>query len=144
MPGLPKEPEWSRSLPDEPTTPAPAHQLVADRDHWYFRFFMTLCSRELWYDNKGYGLADPGSNTVVIVSTDGIEAYSATHDREACERLYERLLLIYQKWVGLGCPSPTDFTLRLSPKMRFEISSTDPAREWTIERPYFLETIRLP
>ena len=140
---LPEEPEWSRPFPDHLAISEPCHHPASVHNHWCFHFYLTLCSRELWDDNRGYGLADPASHTVVIFTSEGVEAYSATRDADACERLYERLLSLHRKWANLGYPAPTDYTLTFSPKTRFDASSTDPTLEWYIERPCFLETIRL-
>lgn len=139
--GLPEEPEWCRPCPEPLTLPGSPS---SESNHWPFHFFLALCSRELWYDNRGYGLADPGSNSIIIIAQEGVHAFSATHDADACERLYERLLSIHQKWVDLGCPSPSDFAISLSPKDRFDASSANPARQWMFERPCFVETISLP
>lgn len=140
---LPEEPEWSRPFPDHLAVSEPCHHPASVHNHWCFHFYLTLCSRELWNDNRGYGLADPASHTVVIFTSEGVEAYSATRDADACERLYERLLSLHQRWADLGYPAPTDYTLMFSPKSRLHASSTDPTREWYIERPCFVETIRL-
>ena len=141
--GLPKDPAWRRPLPDHLSVVEPRQHPITMRNHWYFHFYLALCSRELWYNNRGYGLADPASSTVVVVTSEGVEAYSATQDAEACERLYERLLSIHQKWAALGCPSLSDYTLSFSPKNQFNVPSTDLMYEWNIERPYFLEMVRL-
>jgi len=142
--GLPEEPEWCRPFPEHLTVPERFHHPAKAHNHWCFHFYLTLCSRELWNDNRGYGLADPASHTVVIFTSEGVKAYSATRDTDACERLYERLLSLHQKWANLGYPAPTDYTLMFSPKNRFDASSTDPTHEWYIERPCFVEAIRLP
>ena len=112
-------------------------------NHWGFRFYLALCSRELWYDNTGYGLADPGSKTIVKFTKHGVEGISVGQDVAALERLYERLLALHRTWVDLNCPSPSDYALRFSPKNQLDDSLFNPAREWHIERPCFLETIRL-
>jgi protein-L-isoaspartate(D-aspartate) O-methyltransferase len=142
--GLAAEPLWVRPLPDHLEMSNPFHHPDAENNHWCFRFFLALCSRELWNDNRGYGLADPGNNSVVLITPDGLKAYPATGNPDACERLYERLMAIHQRWTNLGWPAPADFQLTLIPKMQIDASFADPMREWTIERPYFLETIRLP
>jgi len=140
--GLPSEPEWCRPLPESLSVTDSAHHPISAGNHWSFHFFLALCSRELWYDNRGYGLADPGSNSVVMMTARGIEAFSATGDVNTCAHLYSRLLSIHRKWVDLGYPAPADYSLRLSPKDRFD-SLTDLTREWVIERPRFLERIGL-
>jgi protein-L-isoaspartate(D-aspartate) O-methyltransferase len=142
--GLSAEPLWVLPLPDHLEVSDPLHHPVAENNHWCFHFFLALCSRELWNDNRGYGLADPSNNSVVLITPNGLEAYSATSDPDACEHLHERLMAIHQRWTNLGWPAPADFQLTLIPKMQIDASLADPMREWTIERPYFLETIRLP
>jgi len=138
------EPEWCRPCPEPLTLPDTFRPLSSEGNHWPFHFFLALCSRELWYDNRGYGLADPGSNSVILVTQEGVHAFSATHDAEACDRLYDRLLSIHRKWVSLGCPLPSDFAISLSPKTKFDPSPANPARVWMIERPCFIETVSLP
>jgi hypothetical protein len=142
--GLPNDPEWCRPFPGDLAMPETCEHPFYALNHWGFRFYLALCSRELWYDNSGYGLADPESKTIVIFTKEGIKGYSATHNAEPAEHLYERLLALHQAWVDLGCPSPSDYSLQLSPKNQLGASTSGPMREWHIERPCFLETIRLP
>ena len=140
---VPKNPEWCRPFPKKLEIPQTCKHPFNALNHWGFRFYLAFCSRELWYDNSGYGLADPGSKTIVKLTTKGIEGYSVDHSPELLEQLYERLITIHRTWVGLGCPSPPDFSLRFSPRNRLDTSSHNPMREWLIERHCFLETIRL-
>lgn len=141
--GLPDKPEWCRSVLEHLDVSARSRHPVSSHNHWSFHFFLSLCSRELWYDNRGYGLADPGSRSVILLTAEGIKAFSATGDSEACEHLYRRLLAIHARWIRLGCPAPADYALSFQPKCRFTAPPQDPAREWVIERLRFLERIRL-
>ncbi|MFC2078622.1 protein-L-isoaspartate O-methyltransferase [Candidatus Bipolaricaulota bacterium] len=142
--GLPEDPEWCRPFPGNLAVPEESGHPFYEPNHWGFTFFLTICSREIWYDNSGYGLADPGSKSIVKFTKQGIEGVSVGQDAAALERLYERLLSLHQAWTDLGSPSPSDYTLCFTPKNRVGPASLDPLREWCIERPYFLETIRLP
>lgn len=141
--GLPKDPEWCRSFPKNLAVPETCEHPFYALPHWGFRFYLALCSRELWYDNTGYGLADPGSKAIVKFTKQGIEGISIGQDLAALEQLYERLLALHQMWTTLGSPTPSDYSLTFSPKNRCDASATDPMREWHIKRPFFLETIRL-
>jgi len=141
---LPDDPEWCRPFPGNLAVPeASGHPFYA-LNHWGFRFFLALCSRELWYDNSGYGLADPGSRSIVRFTKEGIEGVSAGQDSATLESLYEHLMLLHQAWIDLASPSPSDYSLCFTPKNRAGGAHFGPLREWYVERPCFLETIRLP
>ena len=141
--GLQDDSVWCRSFPEDLATPGTCRHPLYAANHWGFRFYLALCSRELWYDNSGYGLADPGSKTIVKFTKQGIEGISVGQDSAALERLYERLLSLHRTWSDLGSPDPSDYSLTFSPVSQYDASAPRPSREWHIERPYFLETIRL-
>ncbi len=141
--GLPTEPVWRRPLPQPLMATNPTHHPLSDQNHWAFQYFLALCSRELWYDNRGYGLADPGSSSVIIVKPEGVEAFSVLNDDAACEILYERLQSITSRWIDLGMPSPEDYRLTFCPRSHFNPSASDLSREWIIERPRFMENVQL-
>ncbi|MBE0636792.1 hypothetical protein IH601_12405 [Candidatus Bipolaricaulota bacterium] len=73
----------------------------------------------------------------------GVEGLSVGQNSAALEQLYGRLLSFHQTWTVLGNPEPSDYSLTFSPKDRCDASASTSMREWRIERPYFLETIRL-
>ncbi len=143
--GLPEEPTSTYPLPNG-IAPQPAG-MVYPFDHpeqHGLVFFLALSSRELWGNNQGYGLADPGSSSVLIMTRDGVEGYSATDDRAALDRLYDRFLHIQREWHRLGCPVPEDYSLVFTPATRLERIPQVPGRDWIIVRPFFFEIVRLP
>jgi len=141
--GFQEDPSWCRSLPDDLAIPETCQHPFGATSHQSFRFYLALSSRELWYDNSGYGLADPGSKSIVKFTKQGIEGVSVGQDAAALERLYERLISLHRMWVGLGSPSPSDYSLYFTPKNYIDATPSDPMREWHIERPNFMETVRL-
>ena len=141
--GFREDPAWCHSFPKGLAVPETCDHPLHAANHRGFRFYLALCSRELWYDNLGYGLADPGSKTIVRFTKQGIEGISVGQDSDALERLYERLLSLHRTWSDLGCPSPSDYSLCFTPKNHVDVAPSDPMREWFIERPGFLETVRL-
>jgi len=140
---LPKDAEWVRRIPKNLVLSDTCQHPFCDHNHWCFHFFLTLCSRELWYDNTGYGLSDPSSKSVVKFTKRGIEGISVNRDSEALERLHRHLVALHKKWSDLGCPSPSDYLLRFTPKNQADVTPFDPAREWNIERLSFLESFGL-
>jgi len=143
--GLPKEPTTSRPLPegfalDQGTAESPFGSL----EDWGFRFFLALSSRELWANNEGYGLADPGGSSALILTSDGMQGYSASGDTRSLDRLHDRLLHLHDEWNRLGRPTPPDYSLAFSPATRIEKPPEVPGREWFIVRPFFFEIVRLP
>ena len=141
-------------LPDEPTTSHPLPEgLESERGkiafpldhpkHRAFLLFLALSSRELWANNRGYGLADPGSSSVLILTHGGVEGYTALSDTAGLDRLHDRLLHLHDEWCRLGRPTPPDYSLTFAPVTRIERLPEASGREWTIVRPFFLEIVRL-
>jgi len=145
--GLPETPTWSRPLPDTLATDVDtAHPLKDDR-HQAFAFFLALAYRPLWYTNTGYGLADPGTSSVVTVTCDSIEGYTAVPARSGLDSLHDALLSLLEMWTDLGQPAPSEYDLSLVPKANLGLSVPQggtPGREWLIGRPFFREIVRLP
>ncbi len=133
-----------QSLPKElPQGDTQLHPL-ADPVHSDFYYFLTLSSRELWYCNQGYGLADPMTKARAIVTNDSLRAFGPPGAEEAGRRLIERLVGIVSEWETLGCPSLGDYHIEFIPKHLSHSSpvAPDPPR-WVIERMFHLEMIAL-
>jgi len=145
--GLPEKPSWSRRLPDAlASTAKPRHPLSEDH-HRAFAFFLSLALRPLWYTNSGYGLADPGTSSVVVVTREAIEGYTAISSGKGLDVLYESLLGLLDLWSDLATPAPSDFELQFIPKSGLDLSERldgTPGRRWIIERPFFWEFVLLP
>jgi len=141
--GFQEEPAWCRAFPEGMAVPETGEHPSSTENHHSFWLFLSLCTRKLWYDNEGYGLVDPASESIVKFTKQGIEGRSAKQDTPALEQLYEQLLSLHQEWKVLGSPAPSDYTLTFSPNGRPLATSVDPTREWHIERIHYLETIRL-
>jgi len=145
--GLPEIPTWSRRLPEALTSAEePGHPLL-EFHHQAFAFFLSLALRPLWYTNNGYGLADPGSSSVVIVTREAIEGYTAISSGRSLDVLYESLLGLLDLWGDFATPAPSDFELHFIPKSEFVPSKQldrTPGRRWIIERPFFWEFVLLP
>ena len=142
--GLPEAPLWTRPLPKSLMSARPGNGNPLDQvKHRAFHFFLSLSSRELWWNARGYGLADPGSASILIVSHEGIEAYSTTGQTAGLDRLFDRFLFLAEEWDQLGQPVPEDYSLSFTPATRLEPIPEPPGSEWIIERPFFLEIVRL-
>jgi len=143
IPGFQEDPAWCHSFPEGLVIPETCKHPLDAAIHRSFYLFLALCSRELWYDNFGYGLVDPESKSIVKFTNHGVEGLSVGKNPTALEQLYKRLLSLHRTWTSLGSPEPSDYTLCFTPKTRTNVAPSNPLREWHIERPYFLETIRL-
>lgn len=142
---LPQEPTSIYPLPnglasDRGTTETPLNQME-DRG---LRFFLALSSRELWWSNRGYGLADPGSSSALILTKGGLEGYTASSDTAGLDGLYNRFVRIQDEWRQLGRPTTADYSLTFVPAARLEKPPEVPGREWIIVRPLYIEIVRLP
>ncbi len=143
--GLPKEPTMRHPLSEGSGLElGKAESPFGPPEDWGFRFFLALSSRELWWNNDGFGLADPGGSSVLILTSDGMQGYSASGDTRSLDRLQDRLLHLHDEWNRLGRPTPMDYSLAFSPATRFEMPPEAPGRKWFIVRPFFLESVRLP
>ncbi len=142
---LPKHATWTRRLPsplssESARTGHPLEHPI----HRAIHFFLTLSSRELWPDARGYGLVDPGSRSVLVVTQDAVEGFSATDDVASLERLYDRFHRLVETWDQCGQPAPEDFSIEFVPFGHFEFIESEPEMEWIIERHDFHEIIHLP
>ena len=136
------EPAWQRPLPAVSLPPKVGPPLE-DPVHRAFHFFLTLCARELWSTDQGYGLADPGSGATVTITGQGIIAHHRQGEASASERLCARLFEIIDRWKELGRPDLEDWELRFVPKEEFPVLETASERVWTIERVFFREEVSL-
>jgi len=145
--GLPERPTWSRRLPEALTSSEESGHPLGEPHHRAFAFFLSLALRPLWYTNSGYGLADPGTSSVVVVTREAIEGYTAISSGKGLETLYESLLGLLDLWSDLAAPTPSDFELQFIPKSGLDLSKRlegTPGRRWIIERPFFWEFALLP
>ena len=142
--GMPQTPRWTRPLPN-PLPPVGNGMKHANNHpaHRAFHFFLGLGSRDLWYTNRGCGLADRGAASAIVVTGQSVEGYSATGDEESLETLYGRLIQSLDAWDRLARPKPTDYRLQFVPKSRDALTEGDDP-SWTIERPFFWEIVTLP
>lgn len=127
-------------LPQDDTTRHPLDNLV----HSDFYYFLTLSSRDLWYCNQGYGLADPMTKARAIVTNDSLRAVGPPGAEEAGRRLIERLVEIVNQWKDVGCPGLGDYQIEFIPK---HLAHSPPFNsitpQWIIERVFHLEMISL-
>ncbi len=142
---LPEQPAWSRPLPGGVASDSEGTKHLLDRpNHRAFHFFLSLSSRELWFNGRGYGLADPGSASVLVITHEAVKGYSATSHAASLERLYERFRFLAEKWDQRGRPTPEDYSLEFVPLRLFRDIERRPGMEWIVERPHFYEIVRLP
>jgi len=142
--GLQETPQWQRPIPDLLKLSDAAEHPFRAPGHWGFRFYLALCSQNLWYDNTGYGVANADGDCIVKFTSREIEAYASSANVDCVEGLHSGLLARIEEWNALGCPVPTDYEIRLSPHAQCEVPPENPDREWRIERPHHSESIRLP
>lgn len=141
---LPKHPAWSHPLPEPlAVTGAISTHPLDQPAHHAFHFFLALSSRELWFNNRGYGLADPGSASVLVITHEAVEGYSATGHAASLERLLERFFYLVGEWDRRGRPTPEDFSLEFVPSNLFHDIARRPGMEWIVERALFSQIVRL-
>jgi protein-L-isoaspartate(D-aspartate) O-methyltransferase len=140
---LPESPDWCVPIPPALALSAACGHPFYAANHWGFRFYLSLRSQPLWYDDTGYGLADKDGHFIVKLTNRGIEGYTLDAFAESCETLRETFLALMEEWCDLGSPAPTDYALRLSPRAEGEVHSIQSSRTWCIERPQYRETLRL-
>jgi protein-L-isoaspartate(D-aspartate) O-methyltransferase len=144
--GLPKTPAWSKPLPAELAVEADSGHPLREESHQAFAFFLALGLRPLRYTNEGYGLADPATSSVVIVTHDAIEGYTALSSERGLGSVCESLLALLETWQSLGRPSVSDYDLTLVPKAHVDLRVAfegEPGRDWWIERPFSWECVHL-
>jgi len=140
--GLSSEPVWGEDLPPGlPPTPL-AHPLL-DPTHRSFYFFLTLCSRELWRTNEGYGLADPHTGDVVLLTSDRCVALSRGSG-DTSRHLLKRLRRLWTSWDALGRPTEADYRIQFLPRHELPVLLGQSEYEWVVERTYHLQVVRLP
>jgi len=146
--GLPQtKPVWSRPSPEALAIEDGAGHPLRDDRHRAFVFFLSLGYRPLWYTNQGYGLADPGTSSAVVITRDAIEGYTLRPEGKGVDCLYDALLVLLDMWSDLDRPAPHDYDLSFIPKVDLDVldmQGAAPGKEWVIERPFFLEIVRLP
>jgi protein-L-isoaspartate(D-aspartate) O-methyltransferase len=141
---VPGEPVWCRPIPDDLAVPDRFGHPLGSPYHKGLYFFLTLESREIWYDNSGYGLADPESQSIVRITGRNIEGVTGREDSSALIRLEEQLASFHQTWKSLGCPSPSDYSIGLSPhSCSSRLPEDSGQREWRVVRPRHVEIVRL-
>ena len=140
---FPKQPAWSRPLPEPLVSEGGGAEHPLDQPvHHAFHFFLALSSRELWFNGRGYGLADPGSASILVITHEAVEGYSATGHAASLERLLERFLYLVGEWDRRGRPTPERFLLEFVPSRFFYDIAPRPGVEWIIERPVFSQIVR--
>jgi len=144
LPGVRSDTLSEEPLPEGlPAVSNPSHPLY-DSAHTDFYFFLTLASRELWYDNKGYGIVDPMTGVKVLVEGDKLTVYGPPSAKEDGGRLTQRLIRIYNAWESLNRPRLSDYTLRfISKQLASSAPFKLPEHYWTIERVCHLELVSL-
>ena len=143
IPGYPLPIRWRRPLPvGLPQVEEAAHSLL-DPVHLAFHFYLSLASREHWYTNEGYGLADPGSESTVIVSCADLIGRCRPHEPRGAECLYRRLCGLAEQWIELGQPGLSDYVMTFVLEPAFDWAIDASGREWMIRRSRFLELIEL-
>ena len=144
LPGIASTTFQEQSLPEELPQDNTRKHPLENPVHSDFYYFLTLSSRELWYCNQGYGLADPMTKARAIVTNDSLRAFGPSGSEEAGRRLIGRLVQIVNQWKALDCPGLGDYQIEFLPKHLVHSSSItpDPLR-WVIERVFHLEMITL-
>lgn len=141
---MPNSPLWSRPLPEGLSPLDEETSVHEDPRHLGFHFFLTLASRDLWLTHCGYGLADLGTESALVVTAKSVEGFSATGHEKSLETLYDRFLYLLGLWEQLGHVGPKDYALSFIPKTQFPNVEDVSKRTWVIERPFFWEIVRLP
>ncbi len=129
------------SLPKELPPVDGDQNLIFDPVHSDFYYFLTQSSRELWFCNQGYGIADLVTQAKAVVSRESIRVYGPKTSENSAYRLLEKLLRIYDRWVSLGCPGAGDFHIEFIPKDRSHQPAYRPSPSSHItERLFHIET----
>jgi len=142
--GLPESPVCEWPVPcGLCVAPSLAGRIFDVPIHRSFSFFLSLASRELWRTVDGYGLADPGAGAAIVVTLQGVQGRSCDGDVPPIERLWRRLLVLLDRWTGLGCPAVSDYELVFVPKQEAVACVGSSGKGWVIERARHWEIVRL-
>ncbi len=142
--GLRMQSTWNRPTPAGLPASGLPEDALGDATHQDFHFFLSLCSRELWYSGSGYGLADPGAGAAVVICAGGVRGFARPESGGALDLLYARLLAIADAWRNLGRPRAGDYELLFTSKANEPALGEDGRGEWVIERVTSWEVARLP
>ena len=144
IPGWPLPAVSKRSLPDGlPEVEEGIHSL-SDPVHLAFHFFLAAATREHWFANEGYGLADPGAESVLVVGRDSVIGHAPSREPTGADRLLERFSHLAERWRDLGRPGLESYRLSFMPYGSVDRVFESNGRNWVIRRTHFLEQIELP
>ena len=144
IPGWPLPVAWRRSLPEGlPEVEEGVHSL-SDPVHLAFHFFLAASTREHWFANEGYGLADPGTQSVLLVGQDSITGHVPPREPRGADRLFDRFSHLAERWRNLGRPGLESYRLSFMPYGSLDLVFEANGRNWVIRRTRFLEQIELP
>ena len=144
IPGWPLPSVWKKPLPAGlPTVEEGIHPL-SDPVHLAFHFYLAAATREHWFANEGYGLADPGTEAALVVGRDTVTGYSPPREPDAADRLFERFSRLAERWTELGGPGLESYRLHFIPYGSLDLGIESTGRNWVIRRTNFLEHVELP
>ncbi len=141
---VPQPPVWTRPLPEILRASHNCVSVPGNLRHQGLPFFLALASKDLWFVPHGYGLADQGTGSTIVVTADSIEGYSPHSQGDGLEVLSSRLQLLLELWEQLGCKEPQDYHLRFVPRLQLPTPGDDESNTWIIERPLHWELVTIP
>lgn len=106
---------------------------------WNFFYFVGLeDSRAFWTSQTpGFGLVDKRLGTAIV------NPKSKSVFLDGDQQLYSRLNQIYERWLSLGRPRPSDFQMEFVPVGSRQVAAGAVSSTWVIERKLFTQVVTL-
>jgi len=144
LPPVNEQPDWTQALPAHFLSQGKeaAGSPLEDPRHRAFQFFLALNSRELFFNGSGYGLADPGTGSRVLLSNEALEGFSGSSTTRL-DCLRKRMTDLLDAWQSFNCPQLGDYKLEFVRRCDISSALLEQESVWMIARPEFVEIVRL-
>jgi len=109
-----------------------------------YQFFLSLTAQLFRHQGMGFGIAESGLRSAVLVSEDAIRGYALDGHIRSLDNLRDRLVYLAEAWDDLGRPNPEDYVLRFLPRTEAPDFDAMSKHYWVIDRLDYYEIAELP